>query len=398
MNIIMSRKIYSTIGILLLLSIGFSCKDESLYPLPYGTRDISGFLRVYRLSSNVFDSNDITGNAGAGTGFEGIYEIVDNNKGDDMQEVEFYVSHRRGAALSGEVLVKRIPASAFAAVEKPTQSLYKRASIRVSFTETQTALLTVTDPDGAGPLVAYPGTMVAADQVIYRWVLVMKDGRRFSVLNPQGTNPLENNTSVNIATQPFYNAPYLVTVPVRPLLAGSWIGTYSLTQNAIWSANHTSWDFHANYPEYMKSVLFPNQTVTLSTVPGGLSTERQLQVQFKGQTVTMKVNLEVPATGTAGSVFIPLQNSTVDCTGTRELYWIMPPAGNFTRPGASTVNLLPPLPAATTANRGTFNSTQTGLVAGQIMTIGLDDDADEYGLRNGYCTWTRRVRLTLTKL
>jgi hypothetical protein len=111
----------------------------------------------------------------------------------------------------------------------------------------------------------------------------------------------------------------------------------------------------------------------------------------------MRINLEAPATGTAGTVVIPIQSTTLDCSGTRKFFWGMPLTGNFTRPGTTTVNLTAPLPTATTPNRGSFNTTQTGLVAGQIMTIGLDDDADEYGLRNGYCDWTRRVRLTLTK-
>jgi hypothetical protein len=393
----MNRKLYSALLFVSLLGINFSCKDESLYPLPYGTQDTSGFLRVYKLTSNIFDITDITSNSGASTGFEGTYEIVDNSGGNEMQEVEFYVSHRRGSALTGEVLIKKIQPSAFTAVASPTQSSYKRANIRISFTETQTALLTLTDPDGTGPLVAYPGSVAIADQLIYRWVLVMKDGRRFSVANPQGTNPLENNTTANIATQPFYNAPYSVSVPIRSLTAGSWVGTYSLTQSAIWSPAH-SWDFHANYPAYMKSILFPDQTVTLSTVSGGLSTEREFQVTYRGQTVKMKINLEPPASGTAGVVSVPLQNSTVDCSNTRELYWITPSTGSFTKAASSTVNLTFPLPTVTTPNRGTFNSSQTGLVAGQTLIIGLDDDADEYGLRNGYCTWTRTVRLTLTKL
>jgi hypothetical protein len=393
----MNRKIYSVFLILILLGVGFSCKDESLYPLPYGTRDTSGFLRVYKLTSNVFDINDITLNAGASTGFEGTFEIVDNSGGDEMNEVEFYVSHRRVSSLTGEVLIKKIPASAFSKVATPTQSKYKRADIRVTFAETQAALLTVTDPDGAGPLVAYPGSLLVGDQVIYRWVLVMKDGRRFSVSNLQLTNPLENNTTVNISSQPFYNAPYLVIVPVRSLLASSWVGTYSLTQSAIWSPAHT-WDFHANYPNNLKTILFPDQTVTLAQVAGGLATERELQVSYKGQTVKMKINLEPPTSGTAGVVFVPLQNSTADCTGTREIYWITPATGSFTKSGTSIVNLAFPLPTATISNRGSFNSSQTGLVAGQILTIGLDDDADEYGLRNGYCSWTRTVRLTLTKL
>jgi hypothetical protein len=166
------------------------------------------------------------------------------------------------------------------------------------------------------------------------------------------------------------------------------VGTYNLTQNAIWSPNH-SVDLHASsYPASLNQILFPNQTVTLSVPTGGLSTERVFTVTYRGQPVTLRVNLE------NGTVYIPLQNSTVNCSAERQLYWTWPPSGSFA-PGS--VILPPGLPQVTTQNRGAYNVAQTGLVAGQIMTIGLDDDADEYGRRNGYCSWVRRVALTLTK-
>jgi len=392
----MNRNKYISFLLLTIVGISFSCRDESLYPLPYANQDVSGILRLYRLSSSIFDSNDITA-GGANTGFEGLFEMLDKS-GDDLQEVEFYVSHRRGAGLSREVLIRKVAGADFQPVPQPTISIYKRLLIRLTYAETLAALQTATaDPDGALPLVGFPGTVIANDNLIYRYLVVMKDGRRFSVANPQNNNPLENNVTVNISTQPFYSAPYLVTIPVRPLLAGSWVGTYSVTQTAIWSPAH-NWDFHANFPARLRTVLFPDQTVTLALVPGGLATERQMQVQYRGQTVTMRIDLMVPATGTVGTVFIPIQNSTLDaCSGSRKLFWGFPPGGNFTRPGTSIVNLTAPLPIATIANRGSFTTTQNGLTAGQILTIGMDDDSDEYGLRNGYCDWTRRVRLTLTK-
>jgi hypothetical protein len=95
---------------------------------------------------------------------------------------------------------------------------------------------------------------------------------------------------------------------------------------------------------------------------------------------------------------VPLQYAGVDCSAERQIFWTWPTSGNFTKAAASVVTLVAPLPTGTTANRGSFNTGQTGLVAGQSLTIGIDDDCDEYGRRNGYCTWTRRVRLTLTKL
>jgi hypothetical protein len=102
----------------------------------------------------------------------------------------------------------------------------------------------------------------------------------------------------------------------------------------------------------------------------------------------LRINLE------NGTVFIPLQNSKVNCSSERQLYWTFPASGTF----AGTTALPLGLPQATITNRGAYNTTIAGTTTGNSFTIGLDDDADEYGRRNGYCTWTRRVALTLTKL
>jgi hypothetical protein len=395
----MNAKKYTVILTLFVMAI--SCRDESLYPLPYDDRVVGAYLRIYKTTSNIWDVNDLNNSA-----FDGIYEIVDEKYGDNLQEVEFYVSFRRGTNLTSEVLVKTIPGTDFAQVEEPTYSEYKRASIKLTAGETLAALANVSTtgaawPSGLGFLGAVPGTLANNDQVIYRWQVVLKDGRKFSVLNPQGTNPEENNNTPNITTGQFYNAPSIFTVVVRnQVTAGSWVGTYSLVQSAIWSPNH-SYDFHANYPNYLKEILFPSQSVTLTAPSGGLSTEREFQVTYRGQTVTMRINLEpTPTTAapTSGTVYVPLQYAQVDCSSERGIYWTWPTSGNFTKAAASTVSLTAPLPTGTVANRGSFVTTQNGLTAGNSFTIGLDDDCDEYGRRNGYCTWTRRVRLTLTKL
>jgi len=427
-----------------LMVVAFSCKDESLYPLPYNDRTTSAYLRIYSQTSNILDIANL-----ANAGLDAIYEPVDVNGGNDLASVEFFVSHRRGTNLTPEAFVKSVDASVFADVPEPTFSEYKRARIRVTGDEILTALRTLTaDPDGEGldtngngrlgddecprcvPLKGLapfirntsaiypggdanlaPGNILAGDQVNIRYELVMKDGRRISVANPQTAvnpnTPLANiataNSTPNITTGLFYNSPFVVILTARNMLPATWVGNYNLTQTAIWSPSH-SWDFHVNYPQNLREILFPNQTVDLQPVPGGLTTERQFSVQYKGQTVTLKINLEhTPTTANPnlGTVFVPLQNSTVDCSSERELYWVTPTAGTFAQPGTSTVTFTAPLPSGPNstgiANRGTFANNQTGLVSGQVMTIGLDDDADEYGRRNGYCTWTRRVVLTLTR-
>ena len=209
---------------------------------------------------------------------------------------------------------------------------------------------------------------------------MLTDGREFT----------STNSTPNITGGQFYSASFVYTLTVRALTANTWLGAFSLTQNSIWSALHSA-ALHATpqFPAYLNQVLFPNQTVNLTIPTGGLSTERQFTVSYRGQSVTLRINLE------NGTVFIPLQNSTVDCSSERELYWTFPAGGNFTVPAGT---VMPAgTPQATTSNRGSYTVTQ-GAAVGHVLTIGLDDDADEYGRRNGYCTWTRRVRLTLTKL
>lgn len=393
---------YKFIFSLLILSmvVVMSCRDESLYPLPYADKEFAGYLRIIHIRSNILDANNLAASA-----FEYTLEAVDEKNGDNLDEIEIYVSHRRGTGLTDEVLLTTVSGSVFSAVPQPTISIFKRATITLTATQIQAALATLnTDPDGAcatcspvGGLVAYPGgALLANDQVIVRWIMKLKDGKKFSVLNPQAAvNPAfaktaEANTTPNITGGQFYSSPFIYTVFVRTLPAVSWVGTYSLTQTSIWSPNHT-WNQHAEYPASLNNVLFPNQTVTLATVPGGLSTERQFTVNYRGQNVTMRINME------NGTVYVPLQNTGINCATNKALFWTWPPAGNFTVGSIGAV-LQAGLPQATTANRGTYTAASDGLTVGNTFTIGLDDDADEYGLRNGYCTWTRRVRLTLVKL
>lgn len=375
----MKFKRYSLIIALLLTVVGIGCRDKDLYPLPYDDREVGAYMRLYSQTSNVIDLNDL-----ANSGLDGTFEAVDGAGGNNLQEFRILVRHRRGAALSGEVPLTTIAGADFAKVPEPTFSEYRRAKVRVSAAQALTALATAT---------GFPGSFANGDQVIYRGVMVLKDGREFT----------DTNTTPNITGGQFYSASFVYTLTVRnQTTSTSWLGQYTLAQTAIWSPNHSP-ALHATpqFPSTLAARLFPNQTVTLSIPPGGLSTERQFTVSYRGQNVTLRFNLEPAPTGAAptnGTVFVPLQNSTVDCTTEREIYWTQPTGGTFgtaASPPPAYTNAL--LPSGTTANQGSYNTSQTGLVAGQSLSIGLDDDADEYGRRNGYCTWTRRVRLTLTR-
>ncbi len=354
-----TRKILTTVS--LLTAVVFSaCRDESLYPLPYNDRETGAYMRLVRQTSNVLDIN----NPGA-SGLEAVFEFVDDSNGENLQDFQIFGRFRRAGVLSAEVLVTTVDGTAFQTVPEPTYSEYKRATVRVTGTQTASAF------GLAG--------FVAGDVITYRGVIRLRDGRTFT----------NTNAGIDLIGGQFYSSSFVYTLTAAALTTGSWVGTYRLTQNAIWSPNHGAELHSLAFPASLNQRLFPDQDVTLSIPSNGLSTERQFQVSYRGQTVAMRINLE------SGTVFVPLQNSTVDCTSEREIYWVTPTTGSFA-PG--TFVLPAGLPQATTPNRGTYSTAINGLTAGNVLTIGVDDDADEYGRRNGYCTWTRRVRLTLTKL
>jgi hypothetical protein len=429
-----------------------ACRDESLYPLPYDDRTTAHYLRIYRSTTNVFELNDLANSA-----VEFVFESVDERKGALLQEVEFYATHRNGTTglITDEVLVATIPASAmnFNFVPEPTYSEYLRsAPVRITHDQIQAALSTLTtDPDGTTcsniypdvcPAVAYPGTLALNDQVILRWKTRLTDGREYTVANvqtivsPSLGNPEEANITPNVATGAFYNAPYTFTVTVRrmtnPYDANAYTGDYRMTQMAVWSPNHNL-ELHQTIPNYLvrpftfgSSPTDSTQVVTLSRPTGGLPTERLVEnVRYRGQTISFRINMEggpnpnLPAAELAtltdpfsnlstasgmgmtgatnavlGTVFVPLVNTGVDCTSEREFYLVTPLAGTF---GGNTT-LRYGLPRRTYPNRGYYRMDQNGLSIGQVFTIAVDDDADEYGRRNGYCTWFRRIYLRLEKL
>lgn len=456
----MNYKKYVMGVVLLAAVVIMACRDESLYPLPYDDRTSGHYLRIYRQSSNVVDFDDLTNSA-----VEYIFESVDEQKGALLQEVEFYATHRSaGGLITDETLVKTVQASAmgFAFVAQPTYSEYLRsAPVRITVPEIEAAFATLTtDPDGIPgvdctniypdvcPAVPYPGSLSVGDAILLRWKVRLTDGRTFTVTNVQTVtspslgNPAEANMTPNITSGLFYAAPYASTITVRRTTttgnANAYTGDYRMTQMAIWSPSH-SLTLHETIPNYMvKPFLFGSsatdstQTVTLSLVPGGLPTERQFTCTYRGQTITMRINLEggpnpglaaaalatltspfgPPGPGNGmgmtgatnanlGTVFLPLMNTGVDCTANsnREVYVLTPLAGAFA--GSTTLRF--GLPRYTSIpNRGYYRLDQDGLTPGQVFTIGVDDDVDEYGRRqggqSGYCTWVRRVSLRLEKL
>jgi hypothetical protein len=477
----MTKNFKKYISILVLLAgiVVMSCRDESLYPLPYDDRATGSFLRVYDLKSNVWDLNDLNN-----SGFEAIYESVDRNYGRDLTKIEFYATHRSAATgfITNEVLVKTITdMSIFSEVPEPTYSLYLRSTpIRITANETLAALATLTtDPDGTTctgifpdvcTMVAYPGALALGDRIIFRIKIYDNQGRAFTVANPQNTvtpafgNPNEANITPNITGGLFYNSPMIYTNLVQTMTstgndANAYLGDYTMKQVAIWQPDHNAGQHQSFLPGWLNKVVFgnsssdPTQTVTLTTVPGGLSTQRQLTCKYRGQTITLVLNFEraivgqtgaglTGANGTAalatlttstvtpvgtglgnglgfpagttntnlGTVYVPLINSGVDCTSEREFYFTNPQAGVFNQPvsthpvtgatisPASPLALPAGLPSSTFPNRGLYRLDRDGLTVGDVFSISVDDDADEYGRRNGYCNWYTRIYLTLTKI
>ncbi len=450
------------VGLLLAVGVAVSCSpDESLYPLPYDNRATGSYLRAYRITSSTWDLDDITVNAGANTAFEAIFESVDRNFGADLTEIRFYATFRVGSTgrITDEILVKTIDASAFSPVPEPTYSDYLRSSpIRVTYAETLAALSTLTtDPDGTTcsgifpdvcTMVAFPGTFLVGDRVIFRVAIVDNQGRLFTVANPQTTvtpafgNPNEANITTNLTGGLFYTSPMLFTTLVQRTTntasPNAYTGTYLMTQRTRWQPDH-SVQQHLSFPQaWIDQFAFgdpatgsdSSQVVTLSTVSGGLPTQRQFTCRYRGTQITMMINLEMatlPAltvsagalttlntappvgfgfpAGTAvanlGTVTVPIANTGVDCTSNREFYQVTPLGGSYDVPTTPTnlTDQLPwGLPRRSVPNRGVYRIDRNGLTVGDRFSIVVDDDSDEYGRRNGYCNWYTRIALTLEKL
>lgn len=385
-----------------------ACRDESLYPLPYTNRDVGAYLRIYRVTSNVIERNEIVA-GGTRAFYEMVLEAVDEEYGNLLQSVEFFISHISAAGLTPEVPLATVNGSAFTSVPEPTYSKYKRATIRFNYSDISAALSaascgTVTTWPSGLSCGSFTSPPAIGSAFILRWRQNLTNGKSYTTVNQQATNPDENNVTPNIAGGQFYSSPYIISFAVRnvttapPPPTDPYTGSFNLTQLAIWSPVHSgALHLTPQLPSYLRqpnSILFPTQDVTLSVPTNGPSSVREFQVAFKPplasspQNITMQISLE------NGAVIVPLQNTGINCTSSRQIYFVTPTTGSFAGTGAPGV---PGIPTGSTPNRGTYNVAQDGLTTGHSFTIGVDVDADEYGRRNGYCTWTLRVRLQLTR-
>jgi hypothetical protein len=280
------------------------------------------------------------------------------------------------------------------------------------------------------------------DRLIFRIAILDNQGRLFTVANPQTTiapylgNPIEANITANLTGGIFYSSPMLFNVTVVGMTSvfntNAYTGNYKMTQVARWQPDHSTAQHQAFPQAWIDEFVFGNsaadstQTVTLAK--GSLPTERTFSCTYRGSTINLTINFEnaatgLPATaittlnaplnapgqpaatvfglgmagattGNLGTIFVPIANTGVDCTSTREFYQTTPLGGSF-----AGTNVLPwGLPRNTVPNRGAYRIDQDGTIPGQTFLISLDDDADEYGRRNGYCTWYTRVLLHMERL
>ncbi len=160
------------IAILMLLGFGFSCTDESTYPIDFDLVNNSngGILSQVDIISVAFDKFDIPNAV-----YSVTLEANDRDRGKLFSSVDLFVSFvdRTPASANGnnskaEVLLSNFPASAF--VEDATTGL-PRLTISATAPATLTAL----------GLVA--GELEGSDQFVFRQAMIFPDGKVFSSTN-----------------------------------------------------------------------------------------------------------------------------------------------------------------------------------------------------------------------
>ena len=219
---------YVVVTLLFLMALGFSCTDESKYPLPFNTINNSnaGILKQIAQTSITFDKFNIPG-----AKYEVILEANDANRGGLFTKVEVFVSFvdrtptsSNGNGSAAEKLAKTYQASEF--VKDPTTGL-PRLTVSITAPETL-ALLGLNAAD-----------MEGSDQFIYRQAMHFPDGNVYSSNNV--------NTAISslggVYKSPFANVVAVVcpsdlggtvnystivtgaVVPIAPCLPGPVTGT-----------------------------------------------------------------------------------------------------------------------------------------------------------------------------
>jgi hypothetical protein len=184
-----------------------SCKDESKDPLPLELINNSNgaFLRQTAVTSGAFNFFDLPNSK-----FQHTVEVSDAEKGGLFASIEYYVqfTDTGGPNSKVEKLIRTIAASEFT---PSTKSGLPSKDVTFTLPETATTLGLTLSQIGAG------------DTFLYRQVIVMKDGKRFT----------STNTSNAILQGAVYASPFrnLVAVACPSLLAGTY--TYVMTTQKL---------------------------------------------------------------------------------------------------------------------------------------------------------------------
>lgn len=181
------------IAVLFALGLGFSCTDESTYPIDFDVVNNSnaGILSQVVVNSVAFDINGIP----AAT-YDIVLEANDAGRGTLFTKVEVYARFADRTQANGvdnskpEVLMRTIQASDF--VKDATTGL-PRTPLLITAPETLTALSLPID------------SLSGSDQFIYRHAMYMTDGRIFSS---------DNVTTAIASAGGVYKSPFQNVVPI----------------------------------------------------------------------------------------------------------------------------------------------------------------------------------------
>src|SRR5687767_10032969 len=133
------NKLKHILGICLALSVN-SCTDFVDPAIPYSDFETGVFLRT------ISSTPSVNFFALPTEEFDLEIEAVDEQNGKLVEEVDIYVSHRRGTTVSPEVLVTTVDRSSFAS---NSESKYLRASVNIPISTALSAMgLTTADIEG----------------------------------------------------------------------------------------------------------------------------------------------------------------------------------------------------------------------------------------------------------
>lgn len=181
-----------------------SCTDFVDPAIPYSDFETGVYLRTLKSFTpiNYFDLNNAK--------FEVTVEVVDEEGGKLLKDVDLFVKRRRGATVTPEVLVKNIPASAFGPIADrnfppaPVRN-FPGAVISATVNEALAKMnLTQADIDGG-------------DFFEFRLELHDTKGRTFT----------NTNLSPDVSGGAFYASPFFYRVPV--VCPSTLAGTYNLS-------------------------------------------------------------------------------------------------------------------------------------------------------------------------